>query len=154
MMMTRPALLPAVVLLPAILINSGTDYLVCGLIRADTLRRRKTTMMTERQELAGFAGIMIAVGAVFGILSGHGLVVGALAGALLFGLICGVGWIGNFGSPGPPYRGGFVVQRDLAAFLAISLRFFFPRAAARAFPPFLPSATAAGSFPSDSGLAP
>jgi predicted PurR-regulated permease PerM len=49
----------------------------------------------DRQELAGFAGIMIAVGAVFGILSGHGLIIGALAGALLFGLICGVGWIGG-----------------------------------------------------------
>jgi hypothetical protein len=51
----------------------------------------------DRQELAGFAGIMIAVGAVFGILSG--LIIGALAGALLFGLICGVGWIGSLGSP-------------------------------------------------------
>jgi hypothetical protein len=41
-----------------------------------------------------------------------------------------------------------------AAWRAISWRLFFPMAAARARPPLLPSATAVGSFPSDSGDGP
>lgn len=42
-------------------------------------------------------------------------------------------------------------QRVAAAFFAISFRFLADIPAARAFPPFRPSATAAGSLPSDSG---
>ena len=51
-----------------------------------------------REQLAAFAAIFIAIGAVSGILSGRSLVIGALAGALLFGLFYSVGWIGNLGS--------------------------------------------------------
>lgn len=43
-------------------------------------------------------------------------------------------------------------QRVLAAFLAISLRFLADNFAALAAPPFLPKATAAGSFPLSTGM--
>src|SRR6266545_5631963 len=43
-------------------------------------------------------------------------------------------------------------QRAFAALLAISLRRLADMPSARAFPPRRPSATAAGSFPSDSGV--
>jgi hypothetical protein len=45
-------------------------------------------------------------------------------------------------------------QREAAAFRAISFRRLAVMPSARAFPPFRPSATAAGSFPSDSGSGP
>jgi hypothetical protein len=53
------------------------------------------------------------------------------------------------------YEGRFFPQRAAAAFLALATRCAFVIDAARAFPPFnppfRPSATAAGSFPSAGG---
>ncbi len=60
---------------------------------------RRQAKRADQEQLAAFAAIFIAIGAVSGILSGHSLVIGALAGALLFGLFYGVGRIGNLGSP-------------------------------------------------------
>jgi hypothetical protein len=37
--------------------------------------------------------IFVVVGIVFGLLNGNGIIIGALAGALLFGLVIGVGTI-------------------------------------------------------------
>jgi hypothetical protein len=41
--------------------------------------------------MAQLAAIFVAIGAGFGLLRGDGLVFGAVAGALLFGLMIGVG---------------------------------------------------------------
>jgi hypothetical protein len=50
----------------------------------------------SRSDIPGtvqLGAIFVAVGAVFGLLSGGGIIIGALAGALIFGMVIGVGTI-------------------------------------------------------------
>jgi hypothetical protein len=56
------------------------------------MARTKWTKDDLRQG-AQLAAIFVAIGAVMGLLSRHGVITGAIAGLLLFGLVIGVGSI-------------------------------------------------------------
>lgn len=51
----------------------------------------------DKREILIFVGIFVGVGAAFGLLSGGGILLGAVAGGLLVGLVLAVGWLGSIG---------------------------------------------------------
>jgi hypothetical protein len=46
---------------------------------------------TERAQIGGFAAAFAGFGALYGLVRGDGLLLGTLAGLLLFGMVFGVG---------------------------------------------------------------
>jgi hypothetical protein len=43
--------------------------------------------------LGKLGGVFVVIGVGFGALNGDGLLLGAVAGALMFGIVIGVGWL-------------------------------------------------------------